>query len=399
MVKDRFLLKIGSFLVSLALLIPCIYQIGVKISEGNPYLETHDMQRKSTVDGYGSPEEIVEYVLYQINQGDLDLALRGCAIQEVSEYFSLQKYCEVLEDFPYRGTLAPADYDNQAYVEINSARMTVVYSSMIEQCMSMLGEEYDLEILRIETDIPEKADGFYYQEIRDISAIVGAKDVCNVVVDMLIEGIPRRMMVTAAKYKSYWKILQFSEYKNFLNIEPQISEYTEEVKTSELPVGWEDMSSAILPLNYHVANNMKIEDVEKIAKKIFVYLQRGEVWKIIAYYDIYDSEEVIYPDSVFFEKQSNAAYQIQGIYYQILMHDGDKMSWIKENVKEEAVNLTALLDATSMIYANLNNIEVIKSGENELQCRIRYTYEGQWFSSTILLVYKNGWKISEITLT
>ena len=60
------------------------------------------MKRRSTIDGFESPEETVEYVLYQIHRGDLDLALRGCAIQEIAENFSLQKYLEIMERFVTR---------------------------------------------------------------------------------------------------------------------------------------------------------------------------------------------------------------------------------------------------------------------------------------------------------
>ena len=158
------------------------------ITEGKPTVKTTEMRREETIDGYESPEEVAEYVLYWIHQDDLDFALRGCAIEEIAQNFFLQSYCEVLESFPYTDMLAPSDYESPAYMKINQARMTAVYSDMVEQCIGILGSEVDLEIVSIVSDIPENADGYYYQDIRDVCSIVGARDVRNVVIQMFVDG-------------------------------------------------------------------------------------------------------------------------------------------------------------------------------------------------------------------
>lgn len=393
-IRDKSLLMMGSILTVLTLAVLIAYQACNSVYEGDPYVVTKDMERKATVEGYSTPEEVVEYVVYQIHQGDLDLALRGCAIQEVAEYFSLQGYGEILDKFPYTQTLAPADYDNRAYIEINQARMTAIYSDMLEQCMGIFGDGYDLEILGIRADIPENADGFYYQDIRDIGTVSGARDACNVIVDMCVDGVQRQMTITVAKYRKYWKILQFSEYKNNLCIEPQISEYVAETENILLPIPWEDMEGQILSCNYQVADSRKEKNIEAMVRKIFIYLQRGEIWKVLAYYDLYDQKSEFYPDSIFFDRQSKAAEELQEFYYRTLLYDKGKMSWINQNVKSEAVNLTALLDASVMIYSDLSSVEVAEIGEQRARCKIRYQYDKKWFDSMIYLIYKDGWKIT-----
>ena len=82
--RDSLLLMIGSMLVILTLMILAVYQGVTIIGEGASDLKTEEMGRKATVEGYETPEEVVEYVLYQIHKEDLDLALRGCAIREVA---------------------------------------------------------------------------------------------------------------------------------------------------------------------------------------------------------------------------------------------------------------------------------------------------------------------------
>ena len=372
------------------------YEFYIAVREGDPSLETPEMQREETIDGFESPEEVVEYVLYWIHQDDLDLALRGCAIEEVAQNFLLQSYCEVMDSFPYTEVLAPADYESNAYIGINQACMTAVYSNMVEQCIGVLGSEIDLEVLNIFSDIPENADGYYYQDIRDICSIVGARDACNVVAQMLVDGVPRQITVTAARYRSRWKVIQFSEYANYSYTEPQITEYAEISSAESLPIVWEEMQEQILPCNYQIAGNEKEEDPEYLLRKWFVYLQRGDIWKALSYVALYNEDEAWYPDSIFFSRQSKAAADLQKIYYDLLLSDGDQMSWIYQNVKEEAVNLVSLLDTSNMIYATLTGVQLLEEGEDHIRYQINYTYDWKGFSKIVNLVYEDGWKIEGI---
>ena len=102
------------------------------------------------------------------------------------------------------------------------------------------------------------------------------------------------------------------------------------------------MQEQILPCNYLIAGNESEEDPEKLIRKWFVYLQRGDIWKALSYCDLYSMDEEWYPDSVFFSRQSAAAATLQKIYYDLLLSDANQMSWIYQNVKDEAVNLVSL---------------------------------------------------------
>lgn len=396
---DKKLWGILSLLLVLAVAIPAVYTLLVKVTEGNPYLVTEDMKRKATVEGYESPEEVVEYMLYWVQHDDLDLALRGCAIEEVAEYFSTQGYCELLNKFPdCSKMLGPADYDNKGYIEGNQARMTAVYSDMLEQCMGIFGGGYEVEVFHIRSDIPENADGFYYQEIRDVCSVIGAKDACNVIIDMAVDGVPREMAVTVGKYKQYWKIVQFSEYKNYKFKEPQISEIAGMDSAGELPIAWEEMDSQILPCNYAIAKDSAGKNPEALIEKWFVYMQRGDVWKALALFDIYDSDAELYVDSIFFSRQSDAAKQMQKFYYELFLYDKDSLSWIKQNPKEEAFNLVNLLDARATIYAKLGKVELMEKSEDYAKYRVKFDYAKKRFTFIMDFTYRNGWKIQEVRM-
>lgn len=397
--EDKKLWGVLSLLFVLAIAVPSVYMLFLKIAEGNPYMVTEDMERKATVDGYETPEEVMEYVLYWIQHDDLDLALRGCAIEEVAGYFSTQGYCEILDKFPdCSKMLGPADYDNQGYIEINQARMTAVYSDMLEQCMGSLGSGYDVEVLNIYSDIPENADGFYYQDIRDIGSVTGARDACNVEADLLVDGVPRKMTVTAARYRQHWKILQFSEYKNYKYKEPQISEVSAPGSAGELPIAWEAMDTQILPCNYAIAADSSEKDLEALIEQWFIYMQRGDMWKALALFDIYDSEAALYVDSIFFSRQAEAAKQLQRFYYDLFLYDEDSLSWIKQNPKDEALNLINLLDARFTIYTKLGSMELVEKNEDYAKYRVKFDYAKRRFTFVMEFTYRDGWKITRVQM-
>lgn len=374
------------------------YQVVGQITAPPLYAVTEDMERKQTVEKYETPEEVVEYVLYWICQGDLDFALRGCAIEEVASNFMLQNYCEILDVFPYTDLLAPADYESAAYVELNKVRMQSIYSDMAEQCIGIFGEGYEVEVLSIFSSIPEDADGFYYQAIRDICAITGAREACNVKARIKIDGIPREMTVTAGLFGSRWKVIQFSEYANYQYVEPQISEYAEADDHTELPIMWEEMSGQILPSNTVILADNSEDEIEKLVNRWFLYVRRGDTRRAMSYFDIYDTSEGLYPDSVFFGEQDKAAVRMQKFYYDMFLYNKDSLNWINQNVKEEAVTLVSLLDMDNLLYVEPLKVEITEQGEAHAKCKVSYRYARKGLSCTLNLTYRDGvgWKIAGI---
>ena len=381
------------FAVSMACFIG--YKVYIRVTEGTDGILTSDMKRSATVDGYDSPEKVAEYVLYWINKGDLDMALRGCAIEEVSEYFSLQRYCEIMNEFSDIENLAPADYDHAGFISINKLRMTSVYSGMVEQCMGVFGEDYDLRILNIYTDIPKNADGYYFSDIRDICAIVGARDACNVVVVMEVNGVVQQMTVTAARYKQNWKVLQFSAYENYQYEEPQIEEVASSKAEGELPLVWEDMEKQMLPLNYKIVCDNSEEEIEKLLHKWFIYLQRGDMVRASSYFDIYDGSTDIYFDTTFFDIQNEIAKRMQHVYYKLFLYNQDSLNWIKQNPKEEAGNLLRMLDVDDMLKTKLTSVEILEESNGYAKCQIQIKHDVT-MSYVVELIYRDGWKISSI---
>ena len=76
-----------------------------------------------TTEGFEEPEEAVTYFLYQVQQNNMDGALRVCAISDLAEYFSLTNFIEYTGQFSGISMLPPAEMENKAYIEISRMRL------------------------------------------------------------------------------------------------------------------------------------------------------------------------------------------------------------------------------------------------------------------------------------
>ena len=392
---DQKLVYLLFFLAGISIALFLAHRIAVAKEMVPETVVVGDMEREATIDKYETPEEVVEYVMYWIHQGDLDYALRGCAIEEVAEDFSLQSYMEVLDKYVGSAVLAPSDEGSSNYWQINELRMAAVYSDMIGQCIGMMGDGYDMRVLDIYSDIPENADGYYYQAIRDICSIVGARDACNVVINMEVNGVLRQMKVTVARYKNAWKVLQFSEYSNYEYVEPQIIELVGDVREGSLPYEWDEMGEHVLPLNYKLLCDNSEETVEELLEKWFWFIQRDEVYKALTYFDIYDAKKGVYLDSVLLAKQGQAALQTQNVLYKLFLYNQGSVSWIAQNPKEEAENLLTLLDTRYLFKGNLTIAEILEESEKYVKCKVTLK-ESATIGYEVELVYRDGWKIKSI---
>ena len=57
-------------------------------------VETEEQKREGTTGGFKDETELVRYLFYQVQQDDLDLALRACAIDNLADNFLLRSYIE-----------------------------------------------------------------------------------------------------------------------------------------------------------------------------------------------------------------------------------------------------------------------------------------------------------------
>ena len=142
-----------------------------------PFYMTENMDRIETLEGYEEPELLVCYMICQIQRGDLDLALRGCAIENLAEYFVLESYLELADEFRGIENLPPSETESEAYMGISSARLAGDYAEMLEQCRQLFGPEHEVQLLSVSEYIPENPDGMYYQTRQKLCEALGCRSV------------------------------------------------------------------------------------------------------------------------------------------------------------------------------------------------------------------------------
>ena len=95
---DKKLTILGGVMIAGLMIGLVQYQKEQDRQEVTARVETIEQQRQETISGYEEPEDLIRYMLYQIQNGEQELALRGCAVHSLAEGFNLQAYIEYTEN-------------------------------------------------------------------------------------------------------------------------------------------------------------------------------------------------------------------------------------------------------------------------------------------------------------
>lgn len=345
--------------------------------------------------GYREPEETVSYLMANIEAGELERALRACAVNEVSGYFNLTSYLNYTENSRWLELIPPSDSDDNAYYEIAKLRLAEEYSSMLQQCIDALSKNHVLEIYGIVNAEPEDPDGKYFERLDSISTILGARDVCEYIVYMNVDGIPKEFQLSLVKYGSYWRVLLFTPMNQYLKKEPCIKKSGESFASDE-PLDLSRYMEDQLPMNYFLLNSRREDDIDRLISDWFIYLQRGDLLSAFTYYDFgYEGNSPQFSVELL-QKEKEFAVQLQDFYYQMFLDEAD-FAWAGRHYYDTPGYLPDLLKTTNMQYVDLVSKEIIEEGDQRTY-RLGYTYGGKDFYSDLTLVNKDGWKISRLNV-
>lgn len=393
--RKSFFWGTGSVLTFIFLLLICSYVLRESKRAVQPVLYPEEPDNKATLEGYEDENELIGYMMYQFQNGNLDYALRGCASQNISEYFLLEDYAKYTLQFPGMRLIPPADTDGKAYIAVSNARLTVSYTAMLEALMDYLGTETKLELISVEDGTPEDADGKYYQRIETFCTILGARSLSEKIIYLRADSDTLKIHCTLIRHKRYWKVLFFHSLEDmpvtFLDIQ------RETYATEQLPVSLERYAQDILPCNYYILNNCSEEDPETLIERFFLYLQRGDGLSAMSYYNIYEKEDEISISTAFFERQKRCAMEIQEFYYRVLLYDTEQQTWIMRNLEDSSGDLVRNLAIENMLFSKLNQIEEVRNDGDSAEYDVYFSYSGYDFHIKMFLIYKNGWKLEDIT--
>lgn len=342
------------------------------------------------LEGYKEAEEAVAYLMAQIQEEDLEGALRSCAIEELAAYFNMTLYLNSTEEFLGTYMIPLADSDDPAYYNISRIRLSADYGNLIQQCIERLASGHTLEVYKIAKDEPENPDGMYFQRLEKISNILGARDVCECTVYMKVDDMPLELHLSLAKYKKYWKVILFSPMSEYGTAEADIRDSVEAM--DNVPLNLLDDQQVLLPMNYILVNSRKSEDPEKLVEDIRMYLQRGDVLSVLAYYDLGNAGEEPELSLDLLNRQKEASIQLQAFYYRIFLNKTD-FAWVGRHYYDQPEYLPELLRVTNMQYVDYYVQQILQEDEKTVIYQIGYVYDEEWFTNNVILGRENGWNI------
>ncbi|MBS6396170.1 MAG: hypothetical protein KH452_03305 [Clostridiales bacterium] len=390
---EKRTLKIGIGLTVFLIVFMCLYEWREAKRNVIP-LAFPEETEGSTLEGYEEGEELIGYLVWNLQNQNLDGVLRGCAIEELAQYFSLEYYIKYLNRFEEVELIPPADTDSEAYRAITNARLAAEYAAAAEELQRQLTGNGEIwRLLEIREDVPENPDGMYYQNREKICEIIGARSLKEMILYIGSGDEVLELRCTLARYKKYWKLLSFHP------LQDKDMEYIDIRKSTETVQTELDLSAYqkdILPCNYYIINNCSENDPEMLLERFFLYLQREDALSAMTYMDIYNQGEEKTVSSELLERQSMAALKLQEIYYRIFLSNTGYYDWIRRDLDDRGGDLATALSTTNMLFSSFQRITEVQNDGQKAEYVLEYVYESQWLGIRVYLENKNGWKITGI---
>ncbi len=356
-----------------------------------------DTEEEATQQGFSEPEEAVEYLIYQIQEKNLDAGLRVCAIDDIAGYFYMTSYLNLTREFPGIDLIPPSDNEDQAYMDIARIRLTGDFAEWFHQTYMSLIRKRDFQLLDIVRDEPENPDGKYYERKQKIVEILGARDVAEMTVYAKVNDKTMGLRLSLARYKKNWKVLLFNSLKDYKNEEPylfELSDYDGEVKDWDFA----KVKDVRLPKNYSVHESRTAKTQEEAISKFFLYLQRGDIPSAMAYCDILDYEEKEVTLFRLLKAERKMARKLQNFYYRTFLYQKKSLAWAARHYGDAPETIPEMLETENMLFVKRKKLELEQTKKGQEQYKLTYMSGNRKLVIHLTLEEQDdGWKIAKIS--
>lgn len=392
---DKKLIAVGSLLIVLLVGGLFLYQYERDESEVVPQTETVEQtERAETISGYEEPEGLVTYMLCRLQQEDLDLALRGCAIPKLAENFNLESYITYTETYDPLGMLPPANWDSTAYIAISKMRMAGYYTQWLQKCMEQLGASHEVKLLDIVEDIPETPDGMYYERRNSICDILGSRSIREMLIHVKVDGQVKELRWTLVRYGKYWNVLLFTSLDGYGSDAPDIQACVENLDLTDAS----DLScEEILPVNYGILNANGEKTPEDTISRFFKYLMRQDVWSAASYVKVYELGEELHTTADLVNRETSLAEQLQAFYYRLFFNDQNRYEWYFRALDTRGGDIVEDLRSDKIITMAMGDVYPISEvSEERMDYQVTFNYGWVPYGCIMHMINENGWRIESI---
>lgn len=392
---ERKIMFIGCLLIAALTGGLVIHQKNVDSQRVEPYHVMEDMARAETIDGYEEQTDLVKYMICQVQNADLDLALRGCAVENLAEYFVLESYLELTDEFKGLEDLPPSETESEAYIGISNARLAGHYTDMIGTCMELFGPGHTVELLYVEEYVPENPDGMYYQLRQKVCEALGCRSISEMRIILRVDGEMRELYWTLVRYRSKWNVLAFHELEEEDGID--VAFRPASLGISDVGEAIDFGTADILPLNYHLANQNKEETPESLLENLIAYLRREDVWSAMSYFYMYDVDQNLYITPDLLKRQEELARQMQLFYYQLFIQNRNSFEWYQRETSSRGDDLAKALRSEQVVSLSISWIQQTSEiVDGHVQYQMAYWYNGHAYTLNLVLTDVDGWMIESM---
>ena len=390
---DKKIAVLGSIMI--LLLMGGLYKYQKNQDAGEVVAQTETVEQQETLEtisGYEDEAGLIQYMLCQLQNGNLDLALRGCAIQGVADNFNLETYIEYTETYDPLAVLPPSNWESTAYSAISEMRLEGLYAEWLQTAMEELGSAHTVKLYGVEEDVPENPDGKYYENRRTITDILGARSVEEMLIYAEIDGQAKELRWTLTRHGKSWRVLLFTLLDEYGTKNMDIRSTRENLQDMD-EISFETQD--VLPVDYGILNANGEETPELTVRKFFRYLMRQDVWSAASYIKVYDGEP--HTTEELMRRQAEIGEQLQAFYYRMFFNDQEKYDWYFRDLAARAGDISEDIRSDKIITMNLNSMQrVSEESDTSVQIQVGYSYGWKGYSCLMTLVNENGWRITNI---
>ena len=312
---------------------------------------TESLQKESEITSFSEEEEAVLYMLSALKKNDLDMALRGCAIDETALQINFVKTAEELPGMQLIDLPAPTS-DYSYYFPLTSAEMTKAYIEQFEELSTEIPEIETLEVL----EIAEKKEKEREEQLAECLA---AQEVSELEIYVKCGEQSYRLGFTAVRYEKNWKIHSLKEGLLF----------------QAMPIS---------------------EKTPQRAVEQFIYaIEKGDLTRALAFATTESSQDTS-PELL--KKQGEYAKELKTMLYGFL---GTEDARLYGKSEEQLNKLRGKLNPEYMVYLDLIKVIPIETEENTetvKQYAGLYSYNGKnYLTGYTLCRQEDGWQIQSLS--
>lgn len=425
----KYPIIVGGILISILIGTLLMHKFWAGRQNANATINTEEMTRESTIEQFENPEDLVRYLLAAIQNKDMDLALRACAIDE--RYLGME-FFDILKEngkFSYTSLIPPAS-SYWEYRPLSSVQLAEFYMDRYLECEEKISQYTNISVESVDIVNPKQQMlNESWLEMKEFSSKWGADASCQLMALLKCDGEYKVMGFTLGKYYGYWKVFDIGaellaqdnekfittitkdEYAKIAgNIEvvdfitslnKKLLGENDDEETETKPKKIKRPEEQILPLNYFVVSASYGKTEKATISDFVLWLQKRDVAMAMSYSTVDNkvkstekiSEDILRYQSEFSKELTYFYYGLLGIKYQAepktLLEMGKSAADIFKELSPEQVP-----------YMNIANIVQMRTdaGKGTNQYLAFYTFNQKiYMSGYTLKQYGEGWQIETLS--